>query len=173
MLAIGDELVPEHRLRIATGYDDLYHLTPARVLRNVLQLGYRGPINHYVGMSHYFRLEANGGGFYVSLAGGVLNAPCAAWHPDFAARAKALGFELILVAVLRAARPALPGGDWKQRAADGAPALTGWEPPSALLSPAHDGGDGLSAGWSRGVRRDRGRRRGCGCGSRSASRGGG
>ena len=59
VLAIGDVMVPEHRLRIATGYDDLYHLTPARVLRNALQLGYRGLINHYVGMSHYFRL---GGG---------------------------------------------------------------------------------------------------------------
>ena len=68
VLAIGDVIVPEHRLRIATGYDDLYHLTPARVLRSILQLGYRGPINHYVGMSHYFRLEAATG--YVSLAGG-------------------------------------------------------------------------------------------------------
>ena len=58
VLAIGDVLVPEHRLRIATGYDDLYHLTPARVLRNTLQLGYRGAIDHYVGMSHYFRLDA-------------------------------------------------------------------------------------------------------------------
>ena len=34
-----------HGLRIATGYDDSYHLTPARVLRNALQLGYRGTIN--------------------------------------------------------------------------------------------------------------------------------
>jgi uncharacterized protein (TIGR02217 family) len=29
--------------------------------------------------------------------------------------------------------------DWKQRAADGSPGLTGWSPPSALLSPAHSG----------------------------------
>ena len=29
--------------------------------------------------------------------------------------------------------------DWKQRAHDGSPALTGWEPPSTLLSPAHEG----------------------------------
>jgi hypothetical protein len=31
-----------------------YHLTPARLLGNALSLGYRGFINHYVGMSHYF-----------------------------------------------------------------------------------------------------------------------
>ncbi|MEO7825532.1 MAG: DUF2460 domain-containing protein, partial [Allosphingosinicella sp.] len=138
VLATGDVLVPEHRLRIATGYDDLYHLTPARVLRNVLQLGYRGPINHYVGMSHYFRLEANSGGYYVSLAGGVLNAPCAAWHSDFARRAKALGFELIWSLSYELLDQHV-WGDWKQRAQDGSPALTGWSPPSTLLSPAHDG----------------------------------
>jgi hypothetical protein len=138
VLEIGDTLVPEHRLRIATGYDDLYHLTPARVLRNCLQLGYRGPINHYVGMSHYFRLEANSGGFYISLAGGVLNAPCAAWHADFCERAKALGYELILSLSYELLDQHV-WGDWKQRAQDGSPALTGWSPPSTLLSPAHDG----------------------------------
>jgi uncharacterized protein (TIGR02217 family) len=141
VLAIGDVLVPEHRLRIASGYDDLYHLTPARVLRNVLQLGYSGTINHYVGMSHYFRLESNSGGFYISLAGGVLNGPCAVWHSDFAARAVALGFELIWSLSYELLDQHV-WGDWKQRAADGSPALTGWEPPSALLSPAHAGAMG-------------------------------
>ncbi|MEA3061863.1 MAG: hypothetical protein QOJ94_1644 [Sphingomonadales bacterium] len=141
VLSIGDGLVPEHRLRIATGYDDLYHVTPARVLRNALNLGYRGPIDHYVGMSHYFRLEANSGGFYASLAGGVLNGPCEAWHRDFAARAKALGFELILSLSFELLDQHC-WGDWKQRAADGSPALTGWIPPSALLSPAHEGAMG-------------------------------
>ncbi len=138
VLATGDTLVPEHRLRMATGYDDLYHLAPARVLRNVLQLGYRGPINHYVGMSHYFRLEANSGGYYISLAGGVLDGPCAAWHSDFAARAKALGFELIWSLSYELLDQHV-WGDWKQRAQDGSPALTGWSPPSTLLSPAHGG----------------------------------
>ncbi len=138
VLAVGDTLVPEHGLRIATGYDDLYHLAPARLLRNCLQLGYRGAINHYVGMSHYFRLEALGGGFYISLAGGVLNGPCAAWHRDFCERAKALGFEIIL-SVSYELLDQHVWGDWKQRAEDGSPALTGWEPPSTLLSPAHGG----------------------------------
>jgi uncharacterized protein (TIGR02217 family) len=138
VLGIGETLLPEHRLRIATGYDDHYHLTPARLLRNALQLGYRGTINHYVGMSHYFRLEANGGGFYASLAGGVLNGPCAAWHADFAARAAALGYELVLSVSLELLDQHC-WGDWKQRASNGEPALTGWEPPSALLSPTHSG----------------------------------
>jgi uncharacterized protein (TIGR02217 family) len=141
VLAIGDTLVPEHRLRIATGYDDLYNLTPARVLRGLLQLGYRGAVDHYVGMSHYFRLEALGADFYVSLAGGVLNGPCAAWHRDFAGRAKALGFAPIF-SLSYELLDRHCWNDWKQRAADGSPALTAWDPPSALLSPAHSGAMG-------------------------------
>jgi uncharacterized protein (TIGR02217 family) len=110
------------------------------MLRNIVQLGYRGLINHYVGMSHYFRLEWNAGAsaFLVSLAGGVLNAPCAAWHADFAGRAEGLGFGLIL-SLSYELFDAHCWGDWKQRAEDGSPGLTGWSPPSALLSPAHAG----------------------------------
>ena len=142
VLAIGETLVPEHRLRIATGYDDLYHLTPERVLRNVLQLGYRGVINHYVGMSHYFRLGADG----LVDAGAALNGPCAAWNADFAARAKALGFGVIWSLSYELLDQHCPEA-WKQRATDGSPALTGWEPPSALLSPAHSG----AMAWLQGI----------------------
>lgn len=138
VLAIGDVVVPEHGLSIANGYDDCYHLTPARVLRNAVQLGYRGDILHYVGMSHYFRLEGSGDGFYASLAGGVLNVAAAAWHADFAARAKALGLGVIWSLSYELLDQHC-WNDWKQRAFDGSPGLTGWEPPSALLSPAHSG----------------------------------
>jgi len=138
VLRIGDVVVPEHGLSVCSGYDDSYHLTPARLLRNALQLGYRGDIVHYVGMSHYFRLEPVSGGYYASLTGGALNAPCAAWHRDFASRAKALGFGLIW-SLSYELFDAHCWNDWKQRAADGSPALTGWTPPSTLLSPAHSG----------------------------------
>lgn len=131
VLGIGETLLPEHELRIATGYDDLYHLTPERMLRNILALGYRGIINHYVGMSHYFRL---GSGLSVEAG---LNGPCVKWHEDFARRARALGYELILSLSYELIDMHCPEA-WKQRASDGSPALTGWEPPSALLSPANE-----------------------------------
>ena len=138
-LAIGDGLVPPHGLMIATGYDDAYNQTPARVLRQILGLGYRGAIDHYVGMSHYFRLawEAGAGLHLVSLAGGTLNVAAEAWHRDFLARAAALGFEVILSLSYELLDQHC-WNDWKQRAADGSPALTGWAPPSTLLSPASD-----------------------------------
>ena len=138
-LAIGDGLVPPHGLMIATGYDDAYNQTPARVLRQILGLGYRGAIDHYVGMSHYFRLEWNAGAglHLVSLTGGTLNVAAEAWHRDFLARAAALGFEVILSLSYELLDQHC-WNDWKQRAADGSPALTGWDPPSTLLSPASD-----------------------------------
>lgn len=138
VLTIGDVILPEHRLGVASGYDDSYNVTPARLLRSILQLGYRGSIIHYVGMSHYPRLEANSGGLYASLAGGVLNVACARWHRDLAERAATLGIEIIW-SLSYELFDAHCWGDWKQRAADGSPALTGWAPPSTLLSPAHAG----------------------------------
>ena len=135
VLAIGDAALPEHGLGIATGYDDCYHLTPARVLRGALHLGYRGLINHYVGMSHYFRLARDGGGLLAGLDGGALNGPCAAWHRAFAAEAATLGYGVIWSLSYELFDAHCPAG-WKQRADDGAPALTGWVPPSTLLSPA-------------------------------------
>ncbi|MEO8723146.1 MAG: DUF2460 domain-containing protein [Sphingobium sp.] len=136
VLSIGDVMVPEHGLSMATGYDDAYNQTPERLLRQILALGYRGDINHYVGMSHYMRLEPSGGGFYASLAGGSINTPCTVWHTDFAARAKALDFGVIWSMSYELLDQHC-WSDWKQRAENGDPALTGWAPPSTLLSPAN------------------------------------
>ena len=141
VLGLGDGQLPAHGLRIATGYDDLYHLTPARVLRNALRLGYRGLLNHYVGMSHYFRLDGG-------LVADGLNGPCAAWHADFLERAKALGFEAVLSLSYEVLAQHCPAA-WQQRAENGDPALTGWEPPSTLLSPAN----AAAMAWLQGIAR--------------------
>jgi len=136
VLPVGDAMLPEHGLSIATGYDDGYNQTPERIVRQIHALGYRGDILHYVGMSHYFRLEASSGEWRASLGGGAINAPCARWHADYAARAKQMGFGLIWSLSYELFDAHCPDG-WKQRAENGDPALTGWVPPSTLLSPAN------------------------------------
>ncbi|BBB13498.1 hypothetical protein SPYCA_2756 [Sphingopyxis sp. FD7] len=136
VLAIGDAVLPETALGMTNGYDDCYHLTPARVVRQIVQLGYRGDVVHYVGMSHYMRLAPSGAGLLADAAGGALNGPCAAWHRDFAATCAAAGLGLIWSLSYELFDAYCPA-DWKQRDADGAPALTGWQPPSTLLSPAN------------------------------------
>lgn len=137
VLSVGDAMVPEQGLSMATGYDDGYNQTPERLVRQIHALGYRGDILHYIGMSHYFRLMRDGAALLATAAGGALNGPCAAWHRDLAERAKAMGFGLIWSLSYELFDAHCPEA-WKQRAANGDPALTGWEPPSALLSPARE-----------------------------------
>jgi uncharacterized protein (TIGR02217 family) len=135
VLRIGDVQEPPHGLSIATGYDDAYNVTPARLVRNIQRLGYSGAVNHYVGMSHYFRLDAAG---LVTLSGGALNVAAAAWHADFAGRLRAAGFGLIVSLSYELFDANCPAA-WKQRAANGDAATTGYVPPSTLLSPAVSG----------------------------------
>ena len=136
LLPIGDVIVPPHGLAMATAYDDGCNQTPARLIRNVRQLGYRGSILHYVGMSHFMRLAASGAEFLVPATGDPLCTPARVWHSDFFARCKAAGFSPIASLSYELLAQHCPAG-WQQRASNGDPARTGWDPPSALLSPAN------------------------------------
>ncbi len=135
MLPIGDVVVPPHGLAIATAYDDATNLVPDRLIRNALQLGYRGSIVHYIGMSHFMRLTAQAGGFAVAPTGDPLCAPARTWHRAFFAAAAEEGFSPVASLSYEVLAQHCPDA-WQQRAFDGAPARTGWDPPSALLSPA-------------------------------------
>ena len=136
MLEIGDVIVPPHGLAMATGYDDNGTQTPARLLRCIRQLGYRGSIVHYVGMSHYFRLAPVDTSFLVGGAGDPLCTPARAWHLAFLEECKRVGFSPILSLSYEVLAQHCPDG-WKQRDWNGNPSLTGWDPPSSLLSPAN------------------------------------
>lgn len=136
VLALGDALLPAHGRSLASGYDDSYHMTPARLCRMVEALGYRGPLLHYVGMSHYPRLANSGGVWRPSITGGALCGPALAWHRALAVEARARGWDVIWSLSYELFADYCPDA-WMQRVADGSPALTGWVPPSALLSPAH------------------------------------
>ncbi|MGD9471773.1 MAG: DUF2460 domain-containing protein [Novosphingobium sp.] len=134
MLEIGDVIVPPHGVQIATAYDDSYNLNPDRLLRNIRGLGYRGRIIHYVGMSHFFRLTAAGGAMLAQADGALCN-PALSWHEAYFAACAAQGFDVIASLSYELLADHCPDA-WQQRAHDGAPSRTGWDPPSALLSPA-------------------------------------
>lgn len=147
-LRAGDAFVPPHGLHLAGGYDDSYNQTPERLLEQAFALGYRGSLVHYVGMSHLPGLAAVAGGY---LAGGTADpiaAPALAWHRDFLARAHELGFSPILSLSFELLDRHCPDA-WAQRDATGARGLTGYTPPSALLSPAN----GEAMAWLQGVAR--------------------
>jgi uncharacterized protein (TIGR02217 family) len=136
MLEIGDVLLPPHGERMATAYDDAYNQTPARLIRAITGLGYRDDLVHYVGMSHFMRLERQAGGGLLVPASGALCEPALAWHRSFLELARAAGLEVIASLSYELFDAYCPEA-WKQRTASGAPALTGWVPPSSLLSPAN------------------------------------
>ncbi|GLK42161.1 DUF2460 domain-containing protein [Novosphingobium resinovorum] len=136
MLEIGDVVMPANGLAIATGYDDQGIQTPARLIRAVRQLGYRGSVVHYLGMSHYFRLAANGGRYLAGQGGDPLNGPTRSWHRAFFAECLAAGLSPMASLSYELLDQHCPE-DWKQRDLGGNPALTGWDPPSTLLSPAN------------------------------------
>jgi len=132
VIAASDAWAPEHGFNACTAYDDMYHLSPDRVVRAIEAAGFRGTINHYVGMSHFPALGPDG---LVDPA----QAMCAAareWHRDFARAAKACGFEVIWSMSYELLDTFCPAA-WKQRAHDGAAAATAYDPPSTLLSPAN------------------------------------
>ena len=132
VLKVGDAWAPEHGFGAATAYDDMYNQAPERVVRGVEAAGFRGLINHYVGMSHYPALGADG---LVDASRGM-NVAALAWHRDFARAAKARGFGVIWSLSYEILDMFCPVA-WKQRAHDGAAAATGYAPPSTLVSPAN------------------------------------
>ena len=136
MLELGDVLLPPHAERMATAYDDAYNQTPARLLRAVTGLGYREDIVHYVGMSHFMRLTRQPDGSLTAAPGGELCVPAIEWHRSLFTLAQDGGFAVIASLSYELFDAYCPE-DWKQRTAGGAPALTGWVPPSTLLSPAN------------------------------------
>ena len=136
VLPAGQPGLPPHDWRLCTAYDDLYNQTPERILDQALLLGWRGAITHYLGMSHFMALLPDGAGGYRVDPARPLCGPAQAWHADFLARAHALGFAPILSLSMELIAAHCPP-DWAQRDAEGAIGLTGWVPPSALLSPCH------------------------------------
>lgn len=143
MLEIGDVIVPPIGLSAATAFDDSGTQTPARLLRNLRQLGYRGSVVHYVGMSHYFQLmpvvpvdEELPATYEIDPAASALCQPAREWHRAFFAECVRLGLSPVASLSYEILAQHCPEA-WQQRAHDGAPSRTGWDPPSALLSPAN------------------------------------
>jgi uncharacterized protein (TIGR02217 family) len=136
VLPAGAPLLVPHDWRLCTAYDDLYNQTPERILEAALLLGWRGAITHYVGISHFMGLLPDGGGGYVADPARPLCAPAQAWHRDFLERARSLGFAPILSLSMELFAAHCPP-EWAQRDVAGQIGLTGWVPPSALLSPCN------------------------------------
>ena len=135
LIELGDVMVPPHGEHLATAYDDAFNQTPARLVRGMRGLGYRERVVHYVGMSHFYRLDPNGDDL-LAAPDAALCEPARRWHAAFFAQCADAGYEVIASLSYELFAQNCPDA-WQQRAFDGTPGRTGWEPPSALLSPAN------------------------------------
>ena len=109
-------------------------------------------------MSHYFALGADG---LVDPARNAECAPALAWHrATWRGRRRRTAIELIWSLSLRDCSTMFCPEAWKQRVFDGRRRLTGYDPPSALVSPANADGDCLSRPDRGGAGRDLRSRRG-------------
>jgi len=130
---LGEEADPiaEHLYRLADGYDDNYNVTPERLVEQFYNLGFRGPINMYVGASHYYDKSYVDGSFQQKMAP-VFNKAFIAWWNDFLARANDKGFTKVIASVSMESVDAPP--TWWQRSWDGTPATSGWIPTPHFVS---------------------------------------
>lgn len=133
--------VPAHEMGIATAYDDQHNISPERIIDEIYALGYRGFLNHYVGMSRYPNKDPFPAGGITALqvkkTGQVINTPCEEWHKDLATRANALGYDLAFGISFEMFSP-FADQSLCQVEDDGTLGQTGYTPTSYFLSPGND-----------------------------------
>lgn len=133
-MLIGDTFLPPHGYSMCSGYDDSYDQAPERLAEQWIALGYRDFVNHYVGMSHYMALQHVGNNRY-EVRGGLCSA-ARAWHDKLLLELANAGMRPILSLSFELLDEHAPPA-WAQLDKDGGRALTGWVPPSTLLSPCN------------------------------------
>lgn len=84
-------------LGIATSFDDIANTSPRRVVEDMYKLGYRGVINHYMGISNYPRLvfKEDTQSFQLDSVT-CLDEVVSLWHEDFFQQCVRLGFQCIV-----------------------------------------------------------------------------
>lgn len=141
-MRVGNLRVAPHDIGMCTSYDDLYHLSPERVVHDMYMLGYRGLVDHYVGMSHYYHAlwHADLNGWRVDTTT-PLNAATVKWHEAFYEHLKRYKYEVVNSVSWELMSTVCPP-TWVQQDWDSNPAATGYTPPSWLISPSSTEGIG-------------------------------
>lgn len=136
----NDLVIPANGMGIATSYDDQHNVSPERIIDEIYDLGYRGFLNHYVGMSRYPDKEPYPAGGITALivkkTGSVINHPTREWHKDLATRAAAKGYDIAFGISFETFSP-FADQSLCQVEDDGTLGKTGYSPTSYFLSPGN------------------------------------
>ncbi len=117
-------------LRLCDDYDDIYNLTPERVISEYDKLGYGEIVNFYIGASHFYDKRYNGHQMEM-ITDYPFNLAFESWYKDYIKRISERNMDIIhSVSMESVDAPE----EWWQRAWDGTPGSTMWQPTPHLLS---------------------------------------
>lgn len=132
-----------HNIRMCTSYDDDVRYSPEYVVETMYKLGYKGGVNHYCGMSTYFEKEwdvaENRFKVITDATQKLINKPTEEWHKSFAELLKEKHIFAIFSVSYELFSYECPY-EWTQRDYYDEFGVTGYEPPSFLLSPCINDG---------------------------------
>jgi len=133
----NDAGLAAHDLEIADGYADSYPLTPARVVDQIVNLGYRGDVTLYVGFTQFLSLTYDSGEarFKIDTAKDTINTPSSLWVTDFCERLDAEGIGVIMSVSFELLNQFVPY-EWCQYDYKGDISESGWTPSSSFVSPS-------------------------------------
>lgn len=128
--------------RLCEGYDDEYDKNPKRLIETMALLGYSGPIDLYIGASHFYdkwgeagEISVDTNSCYLDETKG-LNEAFKLWLEHYCMAMAANNFDTIVLSVSME-NLQMPEA-WKQRMWDGVPGQTGWTPATCFYSPTND-----------------------------------
>ncbi|MDP4093482.1 MAG: hypothetical protein Q8920_08985 [Bacillota bacterium] len=120
------QALPPTSVRLCDDYDDVYNLTPERIVSEYDKLGYSGMVDFYIGASHYYDKLSG-----VMKTGYPFNYAFEKWYADYVKRLKEKDIQLVQsISMENVDAPS----DWWQRTWNGKAATTGWTPAPHLLS---------------------------------------
>lgn len=125
-----------HALRIADGYADSYAQTPARLVNQLVRLGYRNSVVMYVGFSQFASVSWNVGlaRFQIDNAKPFVNVPTQQWFTDYCTKLAANSMGMTVSVSYELLASWVPNA-WIQKDWKGQNSESGWSPPSSFVSP--------------------------------------
>lgn len=134
-LVVNVPAIPANGLDMTLGYDDLYNISPKRLVDQIVNLGYTGFCTCYIGMSHFMILgwDETESRYKFLPQDNPINNAAVAWLTDLYNRLRSVGIKLIFSMSYEMFYSYIPYS-WCQRDYLGNPALTGWVPPSSLMA---------------------------------------
>lgn len=136
-------VVPTQDVGISTSYDDMHNQSPERIIEQIKTLGFGGKINHYCGMSKYPNREPNASlnrPIVQETLGNTIIESAKRWHEVFAQLLVTEGWDCIW-SISFETFSIFANVNYAQRDDDGNLGVTGYSPPSYLLSPVIEAED--------------------------------